>query len=66
MVAMVDNRRNHAGNNANGRLDEQLRLFVAEEAAIGNETIHVQRGVDPILLVQSLDGSFQVWLKRHW
>ena len=43
MVPMVDNRRNHAGNNANGRLDEQLRLFVAEEAALDRHLDEMRR-----------------------
>ncbi len=43
MTAMVDNRKNHGGNNANGYLDEQLRLFVAEEAALNQHLDEMKR-----------------------
>ncbi len=43
MTPMVDNRKNHGGNNANGVLDEQLRLFVAEEAALNQHLDKMKR-----------------------
>lgn len=42
-MPMTNNQKNHAGNNANGRLDEQLRLFVAEEDALDRHADEMKR-----------------------
>ena len=43
MMPMVNNRENHGGNNANGRLDEQLRLLAAEEAVLDRHLDEMNR-----------------------
>ena len=46
MMQMADDRKNHAGSNGNGCLDEQLSLFVAEEASLNRHLDEMSKLAD--------------------
>ncbi len=52
MGPMVDNHKKYAGNDANGCLDEQLRLFVAEEGSLNQHLNEMRKLAD--------DGALQL------
>ncbi len=46
MGTTLDNHKNYAGNDANGYLDEQLRLFVAEEGSLNRHLDEMRKLAD--------------------